>query len=169
MHGDIERVLEALNRAEIRYLVVGGVAVVLHGHLRATNDLDLVIQLERENLLEALRVFEALGFLPLVPVKIQDFAEPQNRQEWIREKNMLVFSLWHSSNPMAKVDLFVEEPFDFEAAYERVERKDLGKTQAPVVSLDDLISMKRTAGRSQDLADLETLEILRTRVEGGER
>ena len=70
---------------------------------------------------------------------------------------------------MAKVDLFVEEPFDFEAAYERVERKDLGKTQAPVVSLDDLISMKRTAGRSQDLADLETLEILKARLEKGER
>jgi hypothetical protein len=166
MRGDIESILAALNKAEIRYLIVGGVAVVLHGHLRATNDLDLVIQLKHDNLLEALQVLDHLGFQPLVPVGIQDFVEPQNRKKWIQEKNMVVFSLWHPSKPTQKIDLFVEEPFDFEAVYERSASKTLGTTEAPVVSLDDLIEMKRAAGRPQDLADVETLRILKTRSEG---
>jgi hypothetical protein len=45
----LERVLKALNEADVRYLVVGGVAVVLHGHLRTTADLDLAVELERDN------------------------------------------------------------------------------------------------------------------------
>lgn len=47
MTGEIEQVSEALNRARVRYLVVGGVAVALHGYLRTTADLDLVVQLSR--------------------------------------------------------------------------------------------------------------------------
>ena len=53
MTGAIERVLAALNAAEVRYLVVGGVAVVLHGYLRTTADLDLVVELETDNVLRA--------------------------------------------------------------------------------------------------------------------
>lgn len=169
MIGDIENVLVALNQADVRYLIVGGVAVVLHGHLRATKDLDLVIQLEPGNLLGALQAFDTLGFQPLVPVKIEDFAKPKNREAWIREKNMMVFSLWHPENPTQKIDLFVEEPFDFEAVYARASTKSLSTTSVPVVSLDDLMEMKRAAGRPQDVADLETLRILKDRLEGDSR
>ncbi len=165
MPGDIESVLAALNKAKIRYLIVGGVAVVLHGHLRTTKDLDLVVQLEQNNVLGALQVFQGLGFQPLVPVRMEDFAESQNREAWIRQKNMVVFSLWHPSKPAQKIDLFVEEPFDFEVVYGRAASKALGTTEAPVVSLDDLIEMKRAAGRPQDLADIETLQILKARIE----
>jgi hypothetical protein len=49
MIGEIEAVLDALNRAQARYLVVGGVAVVLHGYLRTTADLDLVLHLTPDN------------------------------------------------------------------------------------------------------------------------
>ena len=165
MVGDTEDILAALNQAGVRYLIVGGVAVVLHGHLRTTKDLDLVIQLERENLLRALQAFEALGFQPLVPVRLLDFVEPRNRETWIRDKNMVVFSLWHPEKPTQKIDLFVEEPFDFEVAYSRASSKSLGATEAPVVSLDDLIEMKRTVGRPQDVADVEVLELLKNRLE----
>lgn len=68
MVGDNERALQALNSAGVRYLVVGGVAVVLHGHLRTTADLDLVVQLERENVLKAVRALAGLGYRPRAPV-----------------------------------------------------------------------------------------------------
>lgn len=135
MIGHIENVLAALNAAEVRYLVVGGVAVVLHGYLRTTQDLDLVIHLERENLLRALQAFEGLGFQPLVPVAMTDFAESANREKWIQEKNMIVFSLWHPQEPTRKVDIFVSEPFDFHETYRRSVRMDLGNTEAFVVPL----------------------------------
>jgi hypothetical protein len=60
----IGRILAALNEARVRYVVVGGVAVVLHGHLRFTADLDLVLALDRDNVLAALAALQGLGFRP---------------------------------------------------------------------------------------------------------
>ncbi len=160
MKGEIERVLGALNRAEVRYLVVGGVAVVLHGYLRTTRDLDLVVQLGTENLKKALEALKNLGFEPAVPVPIEAFANPVARDSWIRDKNLLVFSLWHPQRPGFQVDLFAEEPFDFEETYSRALRVPLDSTTAMVVSAHDLIALKRRAGRPQDLADIDALEEL---------
>ena len=86
MVGAIEQVLSALNASRVRYLVVGGVAVVLHGHLRATADLDLIVQLGTENALDAVRVLEGLGFSPVAPVPATMFADPTARQSWIEDK-----------------------------------------------------------------------------------
>ncbi len=76
MKGGIEDILATLNAARVRYLVVGGVAVVLHGHLRTTMDLDLVIGLEPENVRQALEALSALELQPIVPVPITAFADP---------------------------------------------------------------------------------------------
>ncbi len=83
---------------------------------------------------------------------------------------MVVFSLWHPSKPTLKIDIFVSEPFDFGAAYERAVRVDLGRVEATVVALDDLIALKRKAGRPQDLADVESLTRLQqTKARDGDR
>lgn len=161
MRGEIESLLLALNEGGVRYLVVGGLAVVLHGHLRTTMDLDLVVHLEPENLERALRVFDALGYQPVPPVPLLHFADPEIRESWIRDKNMIVFSLWKPDRPQFKLDLFVSEPFDFGEIYGRAVRVNLGEAEATVVALEDLMEMKREAGRPQDVADLQALEELR--------
>jgi predicted nucleotidyltransferase len=155
-----EPVLHALNDAGVRYLVVGGVAVVLHGYLRTTGDLDLVIELQPENLLRALDALERAGFRPRPPVPLRSFADPDTRRSWIETKNLRVFSLWHADLPGFEVDLFVEEPFDFDQAWERRVTVQLGGTNATVVSLADLLSLKRRAGRARDLEDVDALEAL---------
>jgi hypothetical protein len=158
--GRVEWILGALEEANVRYLVVGGVAVVLHGYLRTTLDLDLVLHLNRENLERALKAFEALGFEPQAPVPLSAFASPRNREVWFHEKNMKVFSLWHPAHPGFAVDLFVQEPFDFEVVYRRALRVPLEGVEATVVSRNDLMEMKRTAGRVQDLEDVAALSEL---------
>jgi uncharacterized protein (DUF1330 family) len=165
MIGQIEEILEALNRAGVRYLVVGGVAVVLHGHLRTTADLDLVIQLQRENVLRAMRALGELEYRPRAPVPAEAFADSELRQQWIREKGLAVFSLWSPAHPTLEIDLFVAEPFDFDAVYSRALRVPLEKAEVTVVSLDDLIALKRRVGRPRDLEDVTALESLRE-VEG---
>ena len=127
------------------------------GYLRTTLDLDLVLQLEPENLEKALRALAELGFQPRVPVPLSSFADPAMRETWAREKNMQVFSLWHPDHPGFAVDLFLREPFDFDATYQRAVRVPLQHVQATVVSLQDLMEMKRAAGRSRDLEDVEAL------------
>lgn len=157
MHGRLERVLGALARAGVRYLVVGGVAVVLHGYLRTTADLDLVVGLEPENVRRAVGAFRDLGFEPRVPVGLDAFADPHERQRWVTEKNATVFTLWHADEPGFVVDLFVEEPFDFESRYERSASARVGAVDVRVLALDDLVEMKRAVGRPQDLQDIEAL------------
>lgn len=164
---DFERIFVALQAARVRYLVVGGVAVVLHGHLRFTADLDLVVQLERGNILAAIDAFEPLGYRPRPPVPARAFADEAQRSAWVRSKGLTVFSLWSPELAGTEVDLFVEEPLPFDEAYARAVRVDLGSAVATVVGLEDLISLKRAAGRPKDADDLRALEaIARDRAEG---
>jgi hypothetical protein len=113
--------------------------------------------LEPGNLERALTVFEDLGFQPRAPVPLRPFADPQIRETWRREKNMTVFSLWHPDRTGFALDLFVQEPFDFDAVYRRALRVPLEEVQATVISREDLVAMKRAAGRTRDIEDVEAL------------
>jgi predicted nucleotidyltransferase len=164
MVGEIESILDALNRAGVRYLVVGGVAVVLHGYLRTTADLDLIIQLDRDNVLRAIRTLQDHQYRPRAPVSAEDFAEQAIREQWIRDKGLAVFTLWSPAHPALEIDLFVSEPFDFDAVYARALRVPLEKTDATVIALEDLITLKRGVGRPRDLEDIAALESLTDEV-----
>lgn len=163
MTGDIERLLTELSRANVRYLVVGGVAVVLHGYLRATADLDLVIDLEAGNLDRAIEVFTRMGFRPRAPVALQDFRNAAERRRWIDEKNMTVLSLWHPEMHGFEVDLFVQVPFDFDDVYGRAVAARIGDTDVTTLGIDDLIEMKRRVGRGLDAEDIRALQQLKDR------
>ena len=166
--GDFERIFAALEARGARYLVVGGVAVVLHGHPRFTADLDLVLALDPENVASALAAFEGLGFRPRAPVRLAEFADAARRATWISEKGLVVLSLWSPDFPATDVDLFASEPFPFEAAYARALRADLEGATATVAALEDLIALKLDAGRPQDLEDVRALELLSREPGGGD-
>jgi len=157
---DLERIFAALEASGARYLVVGGVAVVLHGHLRFTADLDLAVALDPPNVDAVLAALEGLGYRPRAPVPLRDFADADQRAEWERSKGMTVFSLWSAEFPGTEIDLFVSDPFPFEAAWTRRLRADLEGLAVNVASLVDLIEMKRRAGRPQDVEDVCALEAL---------
>lgn len=75
---------------------------------------------------------------------------------------MTVFSLRSEAHPATEVDLFVEPPFDFDRAFSAAARMELAPgVFAMVVGLDDLLAMKRAAGRAVDLSDAEHLTRLR--------
>lgn len=161
-----EPLFDALNRAPVRYVVVGGFATVLHGHARLTADVDLVIDLSPEGARRAIETLTGLGFRPRAPVEPLAFTDPAIRRQWVLEKGMRVFSMWDPANPMREVDLFAENPIDFEALWERSELIQLSQTVVRVASIADLIQLKRLAGRPQDLADIEALEMILRRKEG---
>lgn len=90
-----EELFRDFDKAGVRYLVVGGVAVNLHGFVRMTADLDLIVALDPENLRAFLALMKSKGYKPKVPVPIEDFADPNKRKNWIIDKEMKVFSLYH--------------------------------------------------------------------------
>lgn len=159
-------IFDALNREGVRYIVVGGVAVVLQGHLRLTVDLDLIVDLEPNEARKAIGALTALGFRPRVPVPAHQFAEPEVRKSWIREKGMQVFTMLDFDNPLRTVDLFVDHPIAFEELWERSQMLALGETEVRVACTPDLIRLKQLSGRSKDLEDIERLkQILAQREE----
>lgn len=160
----LEPLFEALNRADVRYVVVGGVATVLQGFARLTADVDLVVDLTPTEARKAIETLVGLGLRPRPPVDPTGFADSVVRESWIRDKGMRVFSLWDPAQPMREVDLFVEHPIDFEGLFARAEMFPLDTTTVRVASIPDLLALKRLASRPQDLADIEALEaILQTR------
>ena len=81
-----EKVFRALNSRGVKYVVVGGIALNLHGVPRATADLDIAVAIDEKNLEKLFEVMEELGFKPRIPVSSQEFANPANIEKWKTEK-----------------------------------------------------------------------------------
>lgn len=153
-------VIRALRDADVSFVVVGGVAVMLQGHPRSTVDLDLVIDLEADNVGRAMDVLTGLGLTPRVPVDAEDFADPAVRADWIQHRNLTVFSLRDPDDPRREVHVFAQEPMPFDHLRAQARLVQVEDVEVPVASRQDLIELKRAAGRPQDIADIEALEAL---------
>jgi Nucleotidyl transferase AbiEii toxin, Type IV TA system len=156
---DFEAVFAALQGAGVRYLVVGGVAVVFHGYPRFTADLDLVVALDRENVLALVDALATLGYRPRAPVPAAALADAETRHSWIQDKHLTVFSFWSPGHPATEIDVFVAEPF-LEPALARALRVQLGEVTVPVASIPDLIFLKRQSARPKDLDDIQALQAM---------
>jgi predicted nucleotidyltransferase len=151
-------IVRRLNEAGVRYLVAGGVAVNMHGVPRMTYDLDLLVELSDENLRRLLTILDGWGFRPKVPVPILDLADGAKRREWIEQKNMKAFNLVNEEWALSEIDLLIDSPVDYEKARRNAVTLTIDGVDLPLVSIEDLITMKRGTGREQDEADIRYLE-----------
>jgi len=133
-------VFDRLERDNVRYVVVSGVAVVLHGYPRPIADLDIVIDRTPDQARHAMRALAARGFVPTIPLPLEAVTvlrmfDPQNRE----------------------VDVFVRYHIPFEELWSDSQRVQVGDSITRVVSLEHLIRAKRVTGRAHDLQDIEGL------------
>ncbi|MEA2344275.1 MAG: hypothetical protein QOF63_2444 [Thermoanaerobaculia bacterium] len=153
-----ERVFRLLNDHDIRYVIVGGIAVVLHGSPRLTADLDIIIDLEPVQARTAIEVLQRAGFVAEVPVDIRQFADETVRRSWIVDKHMKALSLHDGEMPPTVIDLLAESPIAFEELYGRAKLVSVDDMTLRVAAIPDLIALKRLSGRPEDLRDIEELE-----------
>jgi hypothetical protein len=155
----LKPVAEALSLLRIPHYVGGSVASSYHGAVRSTMDIDIVVGLSSENIRAAFRALESVGYRPRQPITAEQFADEELRESWRREKHMLVLQFWADDKP--GVDVFVYEPFDFEAELGRAfVDKVNDATDARFVTVETLLEMKRDAGRDKDRIDIEALNRL---------
>jgi hypothetical protein len=152
------KLFASLNRGSVKYMIAGGVAVNLYGIERSTADIDIVLKLEKTNVLKFVKLAKRLGLKPKVPVKLDDFADPEKRDSWISEKGMAVFGLYDPKTPFFLIDIFVEDPFDFDEVYRRRKKIRSEVAVIPVVPIQELILMKEKSNRPQDRADVFHLQ-----------
>jgi predicted nucleotidyltransferase len=145
---DFGQIIVELNRAGVRYVLVGGIALIRHGVVRATRDVDAVIAADAGNLERVLSLIEAW---PATrpdgsPVPVDTVAPG-------RTINLLT--------PNGDLDLLAERPspLSFQELLARAEVRRVDGVRAPICSLADLVALKRLAGRERDLVDLRDLEI----------
>lgn len=153
--------VRALDRENVRYVLVGGLALNIHGVERATMDVDLMLAMDGENLQAFLQAAQAMQLSPVQPVALKDFADPAIRQDWFEHRHMLAFALRPPDASAPTLDILIRPPVDFAAVWSRRVEKDLGDLCINVAHVDDLIAMKTGTGRQTDAADIAALERLK--------
>lgn len=136
-----------LKKERVKYMVAGGVAVNLYGIERATADIDIVLKLNEDNILKFIGAVKKLGFKPKIPVRLDDFIDEEKRKEWAINKGLMVFSLYDPGTPFFLLDIFVEEPFNFDEVYRQRRKMKFEDVIIPVVPILELIKMKEKTGR----------------------
>ena len=149
---------KALQEYDINYLLVGGLAINLHGVPRMTMDVDLVIALDADNISKLETCSQSLGLRPSVPVKLADLAIASKREALFKEKHLIALSLIGEKPATPTVDIVIHHPLDFKKAYQNKIERDVSGTRVMLASIEDMITLKKAAGRAQDLADIMHLE-----------
>jgi len=147
---DAERIFRSLAEAGVDYVLIGGIAVQTHGHVRMTNDVDLIPAPDPANLERLAAALRSLDARVLNP----------GNEGIAIDANMLPrATIWQFATRDGDIDVMHEVPAGapFEQLSERALRIRLGEMEVPVVGLDDLIRMKLARGRSIDLEDVAAL------------
>jgi predicted nucleotidyltransferase len=155
--------LEKLNDEGVEFVIVGGVAARLYGSTRLTHDVDVVPNLTPHSWRKTVECIWEMGGRPRIPESMESIADVRNVQTWITEKGMQALN-FRSEDGYVEIDLLVAESGRFNSLKERATAVEFrGKTYL-IAAVDDLIAMKRAAGRPQDLLDIQELEEIRKRT-----
>ena len=140
---DFREFIESLNKHNVRYLLIGGYAVALHGHPRYTKDLDIWIWMEDTNAANLLNALKEFGFSSISLV-VEDFLKPDQ-----------IIQLGFPPN---RIDLMTSpKGVEFDTCYASREEIEIEGLKVNLIDLKNLIKNKKATGRHQDLADLENL------------
>jgi len=152
-----EEILRAFQKEKVKYILVGGIAVNLLGSLRSTADMDILLEMSDENLKKVVRILKANGYSVKQPVDPSGLADKEIREVLIRKKHLKAFN-FHKKDGLSEVDIIVDTPVDYaDAAKDRLYIKS-GDITIPVISINNLIRMKKNTGRSIDRLDIEELK-----------
>lgn len=156
-----DAVTSALNAANTRYLVAGGVAVTAHGYIRITTEIELVLAIETGHTHQAFRALAGIGYRPTEPVDADTFARTEQRQRLRQDKGMQVLDFRSNTFASTPVGLLVQAPFDFPREYDQAMRSEiLPGVEVRFLSIPTLIRMKQATSSLRDLDDIQHLQWL---------
>jgi TPP-dependent 2-oxoacid decarboxylase len=152
-----EEILRAFQKQKVKYVLVGGIAVNLLGYLRSTADIDILLEMSDSNLKKVVTILKKEGYRVKQPVDPMGIANTEIRRDWIHNKHMKAFN-FYKEDELKEVDIIIESPVSFEEAKKDTLRIKIGDMMLPVISIDNLIKMKKNTGRSVDKFDIEELK-----------
>ncbi len=152
-----EDVLREFHKQKVRYVLVGGMATSLLGSLRSTYDIDILVEMSDRNLAKIVKIMYSKGYRVKQPVDPMGIADSDTRKDWIKNKHMKAFN-FYKKNELREVDIIIDSPVSFKEARKGVIKIKRGGITLPVISINNLIKMKRAAGRYIDKIDIVNLK-----------
>ena len=145
MNSDLIELLRHMDESGVRFLVVGGYAVIHHTEPRYTKDIDLLVSTDAKNAQRVFNVLKNFG-APLEGLTAESFQDDNSFFMMGRDPN--------------RIDILMGIPgIDFEAAWQNRDVSELRGIKLNFIGLDDLITAKTAAGRDQDLIDVKALKL----------
>jgi predicted nucleotidyltransferase len=151
----------AFSKAKVKYVVVGGMAVNLLGSMRATFDLDILVEMSDSNLRKIVSILKKMGYCVKQPVDPMGIADKATREDWIKNKHMKAFN-FYNEKAWKEVDIIIDSPVSYEQAKRSVKRIKIPGASLPVISRRLLIKMKSKAARDLDKQDIKSLRKIAT-------
>jgi hypothetical protein len=145
----------------VSYVLIGGLAVSLHGIERASMDIDVTVAMTPDNLSSLVEMARELGMTPVLPVALDTLTDLDQLAQWHRERNLASFALRAPGLAGVTLDVLLYPPVDYAQLRSRAVTFQAGDVPVVVASIDDLIALKQAVGRPIDLADIEHLKRLK--------
>ena len=152
-----EEILREFQKQQVRYVIVGGIAVNLLGSLRTTADMDILVEMSDTNLKKIVSILKKQGYAVRQPVDPMDIVDNKIRQDWIKNKHMRAFNFYKDAE-LKEIDIIIESPVPFTRARQTALSVKCGRFKLPVISIDNLIKMKQKSNRAIDKADIQELK-----------
>jgi hypothetical protein len=143
VNSDFSDLLSLFNANNVKYLIIGGYAVIQYAEPRYTKDLDIWISVDQENSVAIYKALKEFG-APLVGLTERDFSEEG--------------FFYQMGRPPIRVDILMGIPgLEFEKAWQQHVEVDFDGLSVKFISREDLITSKKASGRPQDLIDVDLL------------
>jgi len=151
----------ALSRHHVDYVLIGGLAISLHGIERATMDIDVTVAMTPDNLSALVAMARELGMTPVLPVELDTLKDLDQLARWHRERNLEAFALHSPGRAGITLDVLLYPAVDFAGMRARAVTFNAGDVPVVVACIEDMIALKQAVGRPIDLTDIEHLKRLK--------
>ena len=155
-----EDIFREFQKKKVKYVLVGGIAVNLLGPLRSTADMDILVEMSDDNLRKIVAILKNKGYRVKQPVDPIGIADKKTREGWIKSKHMKAFNFYKEGG-LREVDIIIDSSVSFEEAKKSAIRIKSDDITLSVISIDNLIKMKKNTGRSIDRLDIEQLKMVK--------
>ncbi len=155
----LKEILIALSEKDIKFIIFGGVAVVLHGVERMTLDLDLSLEMSSENIKKFLEVIKKFELTPRAPLPPEVLLDKELINYIIKEKNAIAFTFLDRNNPFKQIDVLIHPDLRYELWINKVDWMDLFGYKICVLSKQAIIELKQNLKEKRDKDKMDIKEL----------
>ncbi len=158
MKNQLLDLVKSLSQNDVKYVVCGGIACVLHGVERNTYDVDISLDMNHANLMKIIEIAKKFNLQPRIPEPIENLLDETKRNNWIQNKGAIVYTLVAQDSPL-QMDIFLKYPKTYDELARKADNVIIDGIKIPVSSIDDLILAKNAVSPMRDKDRTDILEL----------